>query len=308
MVAQSPAVLRSGLTACLAVGTALFVSLYPVEATFEVSANTERASVITGATRQRVRVVGVTLRELCEGGAGAETPFNGSIDLPPATTTQFRRAGSSAFILHVQPPAGGDRQIVMWRDDESLFRSTTCDLNVRLSTGQSNPVGDTVVISGEISVGGGATGSAGQGEPLLLAGEVTTYGHAIVGTTRYSATETKLVLGDNFTVLPRAALGVAFIRQATEGMKVVARMPGTEGVVERRSSAGYTVSIPIATRIQNDPLVASVWAVAAMVTGWFAWVFSRSRGDHSDDPAIRNRLASVSGPRRKCLRRIRKSR
>ena len=248
-------------------------TLQPVEATFNVTAQTELVTLkTTGAATSRWVLEDV---EVIRDHTVAR-PFTGSFQLADGVEVSIERIGTGRLWIHaenISKSGGGAGTFYSATEDPLGSAGRAVEIIVR-DPARRAVAGKTLVlpVTGHVSSGSQAGIQTLGGNALLRSGRVTMLVRAMFGGKVFEAGTIELDLGDEFRVSepnPAAPTMGLVVVDERAGMTAAYRVVGRGATVTRPGGATYPVSLSLLRRVAHEPYVQGLAVIASFLAAAF---------------------------------------
>ena len=283
---------------CLLVVIALFATFKSSLVTFHTIANTDIVEVlysgeeVKNTLRKELRWVFNNAEiEILSDTADPDNPttpnrFTGSLEFNPQTDIDMviKRIDSGPLIIKLSSSTGSIGRLYEPNQEPSSL-SLGNEVLLRLQIPQNIPqeMRNTLVfpLAGQITVGRTPEfkGSVSQ-IPLLKSGTITMRSHSLFSETKYDAGTEHLDMGDQFSLhTPLSVSRGFFVVNNNAGLDIVFDGVAYQGRIEKYQAQGYTIELPVATRIMKDQKIQLFWIAVGFLLGIVTHIEKQTASD-----------------------------
>lgn len=265
--------LIAGVLALVLTAT-LWLSLRPGENTLEIVCKTEIISAVLtpnveGAWYFEDVLVTSGLSRDSERFTGAAT-FRGPLSL------ELQRIADGPVLLRIEPLESGSFSLSRAEGGAAVAPAGATIIRVdnlreRIEAGQSL----VLYFRGDVRLGSLQTFTAHQFTPLLRGCSVQVIGIALGTGRKFVGAEFEVAPGEELVVGPEPADARTIVSVSEESaMQAAVRVLGKSVDIDRLGAAGYRLEMTSLDRWAKDPVLSTIWRMAALFAAWFVTILS----------------------------------
>lgn len=271
--------MKRTLFLAISLAVALTLSLWPVESTFSIVANTEWVRIdVPGPRPVRWYFKNANLLKTAD---TKPVSFTGAIELPAGAHADVERISKGPLRIALTLPEKTTASVydaAEQRVDALDHRAViTIDNFEERSKAGENVV---LVVLGNVQFGQSGGTPISPTVPQLREGKVAIIGHALLGKALYRAGTTDLSPGDTLTFKKKNGLFFGMLTiDENPGIMAVARVVAESGYIGHPPASGYSIEPSVFDKIKGDDSLQAVWAAFVFMWGLREYFESKTKGE-----------------------------
>jgi hypothetical protein len=245
---------------------ALVVTLRQVQTTFNITANTELARIVSDSLSMPAWQFPLRAAAYDQNG---KRHIVREVQFAPAITIRVERV--SLGPLRIVASGSDTAQIVAVLVDSLDMPVTEIHERLVLTVPVPPNIGSrglVIVMPFRGRVDLGSAGSTETQAAMLRSGSVSILGRSALGSSRFEAGTSSLDPGDRFFVEHQYGPAIGFIRlDERPALTIVYRVLATKGLIARFGSRGYTLGASMRDRLLKDRVLQGVWLTTVALVG-----------------------------------------